>query len=334
MRVKRLLIWLLGIIAVLGVAAFAALTWFKGRLEPTLPGDQFYVRFHDSTALVAALGELHRRGAVRDPDALKLYARWKKFPAGVSTGTYVIKPGMNADQVLAALQEPVKQMVRIPETNWARRNANVLEDKQVAPAGEYLALVTQPQSFGSEYSFPMPSDSLEGYLYPDTYDLPPLLGARQTIERQLATFEKKVYESLGKPSDLHRLVTIASMVELEVMHDDERAVVAGVIENRLRRDMKLQIDATILYGLQKWRRLTYSDYQNVISPYNTYLHKGLPPGPICSPSLASMKAALKPAKHEYLFYVALPDGRHKFSRTYREHLANIRLARTAREANA
>jgi UPF0755 protein len=114
------------------------------------------------------------------------------------------------------------------------------------------------------------------------------------------------------------------MVELEVAKDEERPIVAGVIENRLKRKMPLQIDATLLYGIGKWRRLTFKDYKEIKSPYNTYTHQGLPPGPICSPTVKSIEAALHPATHNYLYYVAMPEGYHLFAETYKEHLANIK----------
>jgi UPF0755 protein len=197
-----------------------------------------------------------------------------------------------------------------------------------------MALVRQPQEFKGVVDFPLPSDSLEGYLYPDTYDFPPLYGARNAIKRQLKAFQEKVYEPLGRPKNLHRLVTIGSMIELEVMKDEERPKVAGVIENRVKQNMYLGIDAALLYGIQKWRQLTLDDYRNIDSPYNTYTHKGLPPGPICSPTYASVKAAKNPSHHNYLYYVAMPTGYHMFAPDYPTHLANIQRRKAALRAVA
>ena len=126
---------------------------------------------------------------------------------------------------------------------------------------------------------------------------------------------------------IYEVMTLASLVEREAAVDDERPVIAGVLYNRLRTGMRLQCDATVQYALGKHKsRLLYSDLK-VKSPYNTYLHAGLPPGPICSPSTASMIAALRPAKHDYLFYVARGGGRHQFTRTYEEHLKAIEAIR-------
>ena len=125
---------------------------------------------------------------------------------------------------------------------------------------------------------------------------------------------------------------MASLVQLEAGTDSDRPMIAGVIENRIQKKMPLQIDATILYALQKWQRLTFKDYHSVKSPYNTYLVKGLPPGPICSPDEIDIEAAMHPAKHNFLFYVALPDGSSIYAATYKEHLKNIRIRKAALKA--
>lgn len=318
-----------------GIGLFGAWSWLQGQIKPMPEGKPFYIRFEDSQTLAAALLKLQQDGVVRNADATRLYLRLKKKTSPVSVGTYQVRPGMSGNQVYLALRSPVRQMVRLPDTNWAARTANILQRHEVTTAQEYMDLVHRPQEFAKDVDFPLPKDSLEGYLYPDTYDLPPLLGARQTILRQLKAFQEKVYDPLGKPKDLHRLVTVASMVELEVMKDDERPKVAGVIENRLKKDMFLQIDAALLYGIQKWRVLTREDYDTIDSPYNVYKHKGLPPSPICSPTVASIKAALHPAQHNYLYYVAMPGtGYHLFAPDYNGHLANIQKVRETRKAIA
>jgi UPF0755 protein len=138
-----------------------------------------------------------------------------------------------------------------------------------------------------------------------------------------------VWIPLGKPKELHRAVVIGSMIELEVMRDDERPVVAGVVENRLKIGMRLQLDATVLYAMQRWKNPTRRDLVETRSPYNTYLVAGLPPGPICSPTVKSVRAALQPKAHDYLYYVALPTGQHMFAATYPEHLRNIRRRKAA-----
>jgi len=304
--------------------------YVKSGIEPVPAGKPFFVRYEKRTELEQIGIEMKSKGVIRNATAFRFYSIYRRFERSVLAGTYQVKPGMTADELYRALRRPISQMVRIPETNPSYRTARLLASKFVTEADAYEAAVDDPSRFQDAVSFPLPHDSLEGYLFPDTYDLPPLLGADGVIRRQLQAFERKALPLLTDPNKRRKILTIASMVELEAGVDSERPVIAGVIRNRLEKKMRLQIDATVLYGMREWRRLTYADYKSV-SPYNTYRIDGLPPGPICSPSLKSIQAALAPAKHEYLFYVAKPDLHHMFAKTYEEHLKNVAAARKLRD---
>lgn len=319
---KRTGCW--GVLAVLAIAGVVAYVGAQRTLSPLPSGPNRHIRLDPAGSLEVVLRRLEKEKIVRNAWASNLYARLARKPATVKSGTYLLHPGMDTDALIAALGKPIRQMVRLPETNWAARSANLLEKAGVCTAREYMELFRKPQAFQDFVSFPLPkSGTLEGYLYPDTYDLPPLLGAKGVIVRQLRNFEKKVLGGKPAPKNLRRFLIIGSLVELEVARDVERPIVAGIIENRIKLGMHLQIDASLLYGIQKWRELTLADYRDIDSPYNIYRHKGLPPGPICSPTVKSIRAAMNPASHNYLYYVALPEGRHLFSATYAEHLANI-----------
>jgi UPF0755 protein len=285
------------------------------------------VRFESGTTLDSALKTLQQKGVVRSPEPAKLFLRLTGRTTGIRRGTFEVAPGMDLPEVMKVLQTPIRRMVRIPEGWWITRVAARLEKEQVAAAQEYIDLARKPSEFVGVVSFPLPKDTLEGYLYPDTYDLPPLLGARETITQQLKAFEAKVIPAMRKDANLTRAVNIAAMVELEAGVDPERAKIAGVIENRLRKGMTLDIDATVLYAMGRWHNLGRGVVRRVKHPYNTYLNRGLPPGPIGSPGLKSILAAAAPAKHEWLFYVAKPDRFHLFAKTYPDHNRNIRIAR-------
>jgi UPF0755 protein len=327
---KRLKRFLALAFVLLILAAGGGGYWLTGQWKPVNPSDKLrLVRFEDSTPLTKALERLEAGKVLKSAYAAKIYAKWKNVPATVRIGTYQLGGQLTTGQVMDALQKPMTRMVRIPESMWARRTAPLMDKDQLGSSSDYMALVAHPSEFAKDVSFPLPADSLEGYLYPDTYDLPPLMSTKSLIRRQLKNFESRIWKGLDKPKNLHRAIIIASMVEMEVKRDDERAMVAGVIENRLAKDMPLQIDAAINYGIQKWRTLTYDDYRNVDSPYNTYRNKGLPPGPICSPTVKSIKAALNPAKHKYLYYVALPSGRSLFAETHDQHIRNVAKRRAA-----
>jgi UPF0755 protein len=290
------------------------------------------IRFEKPISLDAALNELKKRELIGNPSAYAIFARLTNKSREIRTGTYRVVLTRGPIALLDSLSRPVVKKVRLPETNWARRNANILERAEVCQANDYMALVKRPQEFQALFKFPLPPDSLEGYLYPDTYELPPLLGARGVILRQLLAFQRKVWEPLKNPKNLHRLLTIASLVELETKLSRERPMVAALIENRLKKGMRLQIDASINYGLQKWRPLARSEYKTVESPYNLYLHDGLPPTPICSPTFTTIRDSMDPDTHPYLFYVALPEGRSLFSETFDEHRQNIKRRKAAIKA--
>jgi len=325
-RSRRNLIIGLGLLLVIAIAITGTLSWYASALAGTPPGPPKWFRFFKRTELVDALEVLQKRGVVRNTFATGIYFSLHQGMRRVAVGTYRVQDGESAQDLLEALRTPARQMVRMPETNWARRDAHLLENHEVAPARDYMEIVTNPpSSLALLVSFPLPKSGLEGYLFPDTYDFPPLLGALEVVKMRLRTFDRKVYKPLGMPPNIGRIVTIASLIELEAGNDRDRALISGVIQNRLNKGIPLQLDASIVYALGKWRRLHFKDYKNVKSPYNLYLHKGLPPTPICSPSLKSIEAAMHPAHHHYLFYVALPNGESLFSTTFEEHKKKIKL---------
>lgn len=302
----------------------------KQGLSPTDGGPEKYVRFEGPTTRRVALTRLEKLGVIRNSSFAEVWARFSGKSAEVKRGTYRVKPGMELDEIMKSLQDPVKRMVRFREGWWIARNAERLEENEVCKADDYIRLANTPGDFRDEFKWlPAGIRSLEGYLFPDTYNFPPGTEVKDIIREQLKTFEMRVGSMTQDPKRLDRLVKVASMVELEAAVDQERPKVAGVIENRLKKGQNLEIDATVLYALQRWQVLGPGVVRTVKSPFNTYLNSGLPPGPIGSPGLASIQAAASPESHPYFYYVALPDRTHLFSRTYAEHIANIRKARAA-----
>ena len=176
----------------------------------------------------------------------------------------------------------------------------------------------------------------EGYLAPDTYLVPAHVSARELVDMMLQQFRSGWDPGWdarleARRMTRHQALTLASIVEGEARVDEERPIIAGVYLNRLRIGMPLQADPTVQYAIQqntgvRKPRLVYADYR-VKSPYNSFLVRGLPPGPVGAPSRASIQAVLEPAQVPYLYFVAGPDGRHKFSRTYSEHLRAVATSR-------
>ena len=269
------------------------------------------------------IGEiLARRHLVRSPLSFVFASRLGGLSGEMHAGRYALSPAMPPRQIAAlmALGETAQNVVTIPEGFTVKQIARRLAGAGLADETQFLALAqTQGKTF-SVQGWPPPNANLEGYLFPDTYTVPKGATPREIIQLMLADFDARVVvpygaEAARAPGGLPETVTLASLVEREAEVDADRPLIAAVYRNRLKAGMRLQCDATVQYALPSHKtRLFYADLR-VDSPYNTYLHSGLPPTPIASPGLPSIKAALHPAHVSYLYYVAGPSGRHVFSAT-------------------
>jgi len=255
---------------------------------------------------------------------------WRKK---LQPGRYRLSPAQSPWQLLQIIVrgKVYTLWLTIPEGYTLQQMAEKFEAAGLGNQKDFLALTHQPAQFS--HDFPLPATSLEGYLFPDSYQIDGRQGQVEMIQKMLDRFDEVVWQGIfgerAQPGQLSfaQTITLASLVEAEAKQDRERAIIAGVLANRLKTGMKLQCDATVQYALgQRKERLSYDDLK-VDSPYNTYLHYGLPPGPINNPGRASIAAARRPQPSAYLFYVARPDGSHIFSRTYAEHLAAISALR-------
>jgi len=234
-------------------------------------------------------------------------------------------------------KQDLEGLVTIPEGFTSARIADRLQRQGVvADKAAFLDVVRNP-SGRVQAPFPLARSGLEGYLFPSSYDFEPKTApdrvAQVMVDEFVRQFAEPYADEIAKsPHSLHELVTIASMIEREAAVDRDRPLIAGVIENRLKKGMRLQIDATVIYALGHHVSRVLYKHLRTPSPYNTYLHAGLPPGPIANPGLPSLLAALRPARHDFLFYVAGPDGAHIFTRTIREHNKAVARMRALRNA--
>lgn len=284
---------------------------------------------------------LRAAGMIRSAFAFRVAAAWGDGWRQVRAGDYALRRSMSALEILRTFERGrvIEEWITVPEGFALWQVAGLLEAKGLGWGEDFLGAARSPGEFATDS--PLPTDSLEGYLFPDTYKVGRDAKAPRTLVRMmLARFDEVVWRGLlggqAPGSSLHDVITLASLVEGEARLDAERALIAGVLSNRLKRGMMLQCDATVQYALgpgNHKERLTYADL-TIASPYNTYLHPGLPPGPINSPGRTSIEAVLHPADVPYLFYVARPDGSHVFSRTAAEHeraVARVRAQRRAQE---
>ena len=287
------------------------------------------------------LDTLDAHGLIGNRFVFKLHARLSGADRRVHAGPYTASRGTSAGTLLSMLAEGRTSSVRftIPEGLTIADVADLASRDLDVPVDSFMQAA---HDSALADSFGIRAPSLEGFLHPDTYLL-----SQNTSARDLVGLLVRQFEDSWKPSWTARLdtlkmtrlelMTLASIVEGEARVDSERETIAGVYRNRLRIGMALQADPTVQYAIQlatgeRKKRLYTRDYRTP-SPYNTYLHPGLPPGPVNSPSLRSIEASLYPADVPYLYFVARPDGHHIFSRTYQEHLRAIREARSADVAN-
>lgn len=259
--------------------------------------------------------------AVEDEDELQWAANllgWRTF----QPGHYDIDSGYTYDAFLSKLakgnQDPIALTI-VPGQS-KERIISFLGNRMRFDSLEIYQTINDSTFFANRR---FNRQTLVGYLFPATYNLYWTASANSLFERVFNEFDKQVIEThRGRMEELDmttdEVLALASIIEWEAIHDDEKPKISGLYWNRLNRGMFLQADPTVSYAVGERRRLYFKDYK-VDHPYNTYLNKGLPPGPINNPSLSSIEAALYPMDHDYLYMVARPNGYHVFTETYAEH---------------
>ncbi|WP_379136163.1 endolytic transglycosylase MltG [Paenibacillus sp. sgz500958] len=344
---KSVIRTLLVLILLLALAAGGG-AWYvwKGMqpVEPAGPAVTFTIEKGMGSSEIADL--LENNGIIRNSLFFKGYLKWTKEGAQFKAGTYNAKPGDTYDNLISRLNAGdvvKKEMVTftVPEGFTAQQVVVKLAEAWNVDSSLFLKLVDSGEGLKESEILGIPKDQelrhrLEGYLFPETYEVVKESTPAEVVEVMLEQLQKKLdaipdwqQKLKERGLTLHELLTVASLVEREVVVDSERPLVAGVIYNRLEKGQKLEIDATVQYLLDKQKdRLLNKDLE-VVSPYNTYKTEGLPPGPICNPGIAAIEAALSPKKSDYFFYVTKKDGSqgHLFAKTYKEHLANIQKSK-------
>lgn len=247
--------------------------------------------------------------------------------------SYLFKSGISNMQLIDMLTDKnLSQFIKftIPEGYNIRQIGRLLE-KKLSKSKDKFYKETENDSLINILGLKGKIKNLEGFLYPDTYEIEPSISERKIVFILFNEFRKKIiYSNLiesetgKKDSSLLSVITLASIVQGETNIKEEMPVIAGVYKNRLVKDMKLEADPTIQYFIPDGpKRLLFSDLK-IDSPYNTYLNKGLPPGPINNPGIDAVKAALNPENHNYIFFVATGEGGHKFSENYQQHQTAVK----------
>ncbi|PWK05097.1 endolytic transglycosylase MltG [Tumebacillus permanentifrigoris] len=332
--------WLLFALSILLLGG--GLYYVQNQLQPPNTSGQAVEINIEEGATAATVGQrLAELNMIKNPTLFKWYLSYQGTSANLKIGKYYLKQGMSTEEIARVLVEgdakfntvkfTIPEGLTVEQIGDALVKQNVVKDKQA-----FLNEVDKG-AFDNAFVKEIPANTgikhrLEGYLFPETYEVYQDATPHQVVETMLrqtqATMSAEWQEQLKKQGlSLHSALTIASLVEREARVDQERSIISGVIQNRLKAEppMKLQIDATVQYILGKQKEtLLFKDLE-IESPYNTYLHEGLPPGPIAAPGRNSIQAALYPAAHDFYFYVTKNDGTggHYFAHTFEEHEKNI-----------
>jgi UPF0755 protein len=321
------LIAALSLVIIVFASYLGATFYWKWATAPARPHQKQSIRLAIPVgATVNSVSQLlESQGIIRSARVFAFLGRRRL----VKPGTYDLSPSEFPAAILKRIERGDVATIRVtfPEGFTLRQIAARLAKQHLIADADAFVTLTSTQGDTFKASFPLPKN-LEGCLFPDTYLFPVGADDRRIAQRMLDTFDRlvargKADEIRDSKHSLLDIINVAAMIEREAEVEADRAMIAGVIYNRLARNMKLEIDATVQYARGQHKdRLLFKDLE-VDSPYNTYKVAGLPPGPICNPGLPSIEAAIHPEKHDYLYYVARPDGTHVFAHTFEEHEQNI-----------
>ncbi len=304
--------------------------------EREIPVEQQAFSIPEGTSLNDVLKRLYGMDLAPRPILVRFALAWYEVEIVVKKGDYLLPKRASTWDLLDLFNQGRVRLhkITLPEGLDKWQTAEVLALSQWGTEEEFLSLINDPEHI--RHLDPEAMD-LEGYLFPETYLFPGETTPGEIIETMVAQFIERTASLRARLGNrgltLREWITLASMIEKEASVDEERSLISGVFENRLRRGMLLQCDPTIIYSLKRDKRYRGKIYKSQIkydSPYKTYVYKGLPPGPIASPSYQSFQAALEPERTSYYYFVAKEDGSHHFSKSLREHNRAVRKYRSRR----
>lgn len=346
-RIVRKIVMYVGIaiIAIALIGSISSYFYISNALKPVDPDNKKAVKIElpIGSNIDTISQTLEDKGVIRNAKIFKYYTKFKNA-SGFQAGTYQIPPSMSIDDIIKSLKtgkvyRKADLQITIPEGLTLDQIGNIIAKNTDYTSKEFMKLVTNEKfikEMKAKYPETVTKDingkdiryKLEGYLYPSTYDFftkKPTL--EEIVEKMIAQTDAIVrsYEPQLKELGMtpHEFLTFASLLEREATAQTDRETIASVFNNRIEQGMPLQTDPTVLYALGEHKdRVLYKDLE-VKNPYNTYLNKGLPPGPIANAGRASLDATVDPAKTKYLYFVADKDGNNHFAETYSEHQNNV-----------
>ncbi|MCX8059219.1 MAG: endolytic transglycosylase MltG [Spirochaetes bacterium] len=287
--------------------------------------DDFFIEVYPGMTLKFFIEKLVNNGLSGNKNVYYFYARFLKPGFVLKKGKYNFKKGSNFYNIIEVVGKGVSELkkVTIPPGLKIKELIEYLNKNKIIPEKDFIKLISN-KDFMKNWPIIEAYNSFEGFIFPETYFYSPDI----KYEEVLKIFVDEFFRQLNKIinindysfKEIYERIIVASLIEEEAFIESEKEIIASVIYNRLKKGMRLELCPTVEYILPKHKKfLTYEDLL-IKSPYNTYINKGLPPTPICNPSLSSLKASFYPAQTEFLFYVSKGDGTHFFSKSFEEHL--------------
>jgi UPF0755 protein len=334
------------LIALGGVVAWQALRFVR---TPVSQDDTLIVfNVKQGQTLRDVATKLEEEKLITDARKFRAFVRIKSLGSKVRTGEYALKRNMSPMEILKILSSgrSIEYVVTISEGLNRFEIAAIVDRLGIGTKAEFLRLTQDREFIQQTLGDDIPT--LEGYLFPETYYVTRASGVRGLVRQMVAKFNESFAQvpssmasDISVPLKKHQVVTLASIVEKETGSPEERPLISSVFHNRMRKGMKLQTDPTVIYGIWVrggvWNRNISRQDLITPSPYNTYVIPGLPPGPIANPGLPALRAAVRPAKSEFLFFVSRNDGTHVFSRDYGQHrtaVGDYQLNKKARDGKS
>ena len=315
------LLFLVGRYSYFHISAF-----IKNPLNPSAKEKIFIIKPGQNLKLIAA--NLEKESIISNKTYFMLFAKFKKAGRNLQAGEYLLSGAKSPEQILKILAQGKVKLYKItfPEGLNIRETALLLQNAGFCSKNEFTDLCYNTnfaESMGIEAA------SLEGYLFPDTYFFSKQASCKKIVQTMVDHFKNTFTKEWKRKAEsknfsIHDIVTLASIIEKETGDASERVIIASVFHNRLKRNMRLESDPTVIYGIKNFDGNIKRKHLKEKTPYNTYQIKGLPMGPIANPGALSLHAALNPASTSYLFFVSKKDTTHKFSRTIEEHNQAVR----------
>ncbi|MGI6685007.1 MAG: endolytic transglycosylase MltG [Bacillota bacterium] len=314
------------LLMIAALAFFSVFFYFKSLMAPVTLHEEVTLIVPNKATTSSISKMLWEKGLIRNDLIFKIYAKYMGFEGKLRAGEYHFSGQVSLEDIKEKMSrgQVISESFTIPEGYNIHQMADLLAKKGMVDRERFLQ-VAQNGSFDYEY-LPKPGieGRLEGFLFPDTYEIISGWSEEKIINMMLKRFDEiflPKWREQAKNMDMtiSEVVTLASIIEREAKISADRPIISSVFHNRLKKGMQLESCATVQFALGEVKEVLLYEDLKTDSPYNTYLHGGLPPGPIASPGKDSLKAALYPADSNYLYFVAKPDGSHYFSRTLAEH---------------